>query len=184
MPKWKQNLPLHLTFSRIYFLPVLIPLILMNGLSWDISAAVLFILLSLTDAWDGALARKWNVVSSFGKFMDPVADKILVSSVLIALLQLNRVDPFLVIILLARDTFVGGIRSIAAADQLILDAKPTGKWKTGVQMSGIVMVILESLPGLPALGQAGRIVLWLSVVLSLLSGYEYFKAYRDSKKSR
>lgn len=164
-------------------MPVLIPLILMNGLSWDVSAAALFILLSLTDAWDGALARKWNVVSNFGKFMDPVADKILVSSVLIALLQLNRVDPFLVIILLARDTFVGGIRSVAAADQLILDAKPTGKWKTGVQMSGIVMVILESLPGLPSLGQAGRLVLWLSVVLSLLSGYEYFKAYRDSRKS-
>lgn len=183
MPKWKQNLPLHLTFSRIYFLPLLIPLILKNGLYWDISAAVLFVLLSLTDAWDGALARRWNVVSNFGKFMDPVADKVLVSSVLIALLQLNRVDAWLVIILLARDTFVGGIRSIAAADQLILDAKPTGKWKTGVQMSGIVMVILESLPGLPELGHAGRIVLWLSVVLSLLSGYQYWQAYRDSKKS-
>lgn len=113
--------------------------------------------------------------------MDPVADKILVSSVLIALLYLNRIDPWLVIILLARDTFIGGVRSIAAADQLILDAKPTGKWKTAFQMTGIVMVMLETLPGAPWFGDLGKVVLWLSVVLSLLSGYQYWKAYQDSK---
>lgn len=146
-------------------------------------AAFFFILLSLTDAWDGALARKWNVVSTFGKFMDPVADKIMVSGVLIVLLFLNRLDPWLVIILLSRDTFIGGVRSVAAADQLILDAKPTGKWKTVFQMTGIVLVTLETLPGLPWLGFAGRVVLWLSVVLSLLSGYEYWKAYSESKKT-
>ncbi len=183
MPKWKQNLPLHLTFSRIYALPLLIPVILHAGFMWDLAAAVLFILLSLTDAWDGALARKWGLVSNFGKFMDPVADKIMVSSVLIALLHMTRIDPWLVIILLARDTFIGGVRSIAAADQLILDAKSAGKWKTGFQMTGIVLVILETLPGVPWIGFAGRVILWLSVVLSLLSGYQYWQAYRNSRKT-
>lgn len=183
MPKWKQNLPLHLTFSRIYLLPLLLPLILQTGVVWDISASLLFVLLSLTDAWDGALARKWNAVSNFGKFMDPVADKVLVSSVLIALLHMNRIDMWLVIILLARDTFIGGIRAIAAADRLILDAKPTGKWKTGFQMAGIVMVMLETLPGAPWLGTAGRAVLWISVVLSLLSGYQYWHAYFEVRKA-
>jgi CDP-diacylglycerol--glycerol-3-phosphate 3-phosphatidyltransferase len=182
MQKWKQNLPLHLTFSRIYFLPLLIPLILQRGFLWDLAAAVLFILLSLTDAWDGALARKWNLVSNFGKFMDPVADKILVSTVLLTLLFLQKVDLTLVSILLARDTFIGGVRAIAAADHLILDAKSAGKWKTGFQMTGIVMVILESLPVAPWMGTLGRGVLWLSVVLSLFSGYQYWQAYKDSRK--
>src|SRR5688572_1464334 len=104
MPKWKRYLPIQLTFSRIYILVILMPLILHKGFWWDFAAALIFIFASLTDAWDGALARKWNLVSSFGKFMDPVADKILVSSVLIALLHLGRIDLWLVTVLLARDT--------------------------------------------------------------------------------
>lgn len=184
MQKWKQNLPLHLTFSRIYFLPLLIPMILHSGWQWDLAAGLLFILLSLTDAWDGALARKWNLVSTFGKFMDPVADKVLVSTVLLALLYLQKVELLLVIILLARDTFIGGVRSIAAADNLILDAKSAGKWKTGFQMTGITMVILESFPWVPYLGILGRTCLWFSVVLSLFSGYQYWQAYQDSRKGQ
>lgn len=183
MSNWKRFLVIQLTFSRVYLLPVLIPLILHQGFAWDLTAALLFALLSLTDAWDGALARKWNMVSNFGKFMDPVADKILVSSVLITLLYLNKIDPWLVMVLLARDTFIGGVRSAAAADHLIIDAKATGKWKTGFQMVGIVMVILETFPGLPWLGHGGRVVLWISVVLSLLSGYQYWQAYNETRKA-
>ncbi len=182
MPNWKRFLPIQLTFSRIYILPILIPLILHKGFAWDLSAALLFAFSSLTDAWDGALARKWNVVTSFGKFMDPVADKILVSSVLIVLLYMGKIDPWLVMVLLGRDTFIGGVRSAAAADNLIIDAKPTGKWKTGFQMVGIVMVILETFPGLPWLGSSGRVILWISVVLSLLSGYQYWQAYNQIRK--
>jgi CDP-diacylglycerol--glycerol-3-phosphate 3-phosphatidyltransferase len=184
IPAWKQTLPLHLTFSRVYFLPLMIPAILKTGWTWDIAAAVLFILLSLTDAWDGALARRWNVVSTFGKFMDPVADKILVSSVLLTLLSLQKVDLYLVLLFIARDTFIGGVRAIAAADHLILDAKSAGKWKTGFQMTGIVLVILESFPWAPWFGTLGRVVLWISVVLSLFSGYQYWQAYQDSKKPK
>lgn len=183
MQNWKRFLPIQLTFSRIYILPILIPLIVHEGYLWDIAAAILFAIASLTDAWDGALARKWNLVSSFGKFMDPVADKILVSSVLIALLYLNKIDPWLVMLLLGRDTFIGGVRSAAAADKLIIDAKPTGKWKTGFQMVGIVMVILETFPGAPWLGDSGRVILWISVVLSLLSGYQYWQSYNEIRKT-
>ena len=183
MQNWKRYLPIQLTFSRIYILVILIPLILHKGFWWDIGAAALFALASLTDAWDGALARKWNLVSSFGKFMDPVADKILVSSVLIVLLYMNKIDPWLVIVLLGRDTFIGGVRSAAAADKLIIDAKPTGKWKTGFQMVGIVMVILETFPSLPWLGDMGRVILWISVVLSLVSGYQYWQSYNEIRKT-
>ncbi len=183
MQNWKRFLPIQLTFSRIYILPILIPLIVHEGYMWDIAAAILFAIASLTDAWDGALARKWNLVSSFGKFMDPVADKILVSSVLIALLYLNKIDPWLVMLLLGRDTFIGGVRSAAAADKLIIDAKPTGKWKTGFQMVGIVMVILETFPGAPWFGDTGRVILWISVVLSLLSGYQYWQSYNEIRKT-
>lgn len=162
----------------------MILLILHGGWMWDVGAAALFILLSLTDAWDGALARKWNAVSNFGKFMDPVADKILVSSVLLALLSQSKVDLALVVILLARDNFISGVRAIAAADRLILDAKSAGKWKTGFQMTGIVLVILESFPWVSFFGPLGRVVLWISVVLSLFSGYQYWQAYQDSKNTK
>ncbi len=152
--------------------------ILLSGWVWAgwISAG-LFILASLTDWFDGMLARRFGVESNMGRLMDPIADKILVLGALIMLLSMGRVDPIMVFLFLARDTFIGGIRSVAAANNQIIGAKPFGKWKTGFQMTAIpCLLIYEPLWGLP-LANIGYYGLWVSVGLSLISGFEYTLGY-------
>jgi CDP-diacylglycerol--glycerol-3-phosphate 3-phosphatidyltransferase len=145
-------------------------------------AAALFILASLTDWWDGYFARKYDAVSNFGKFMDPIADKILVSSTLIMLIPSGRVDAVLVVLLIARDILIGGVRSVAAADNVIIDAKSSGKWKTAVQMIGIPAVLIrEPIFGLP-IHMIGYILLWVSVILSLISATQYLHGYFSRAK--
>ncbi len=171
------------TMARIYAVPFVIGVMLPNTLPWNIVAGVLFILSSITDYYDGYFARKYNAVSNMGKFMDPIADKILVTGVLIMLLYQAKVDPWMVILILSRDTFIGGIRSVAAADQIIIDAKPTGKWKTALQMGAIPALMIGSAnPWLPHVDQIGYVLLWVSVVLSLTSGLQYYQAYASKRK--
>lgn len=157
-------------------------LLMENPLSGYIAAA-LFIVASITDWADGYYARLFNAQSTMGKFMDPIADKILVSTILILLIPGGNVGPVLVILLLVRDILIGGIRSVAAADRLIIDAKATGKWKTAFQMVGIPCVLIETpILGIP-LVEIGRLTLWISVVLSLISGWQYIQLYRGSRKN-
>lgn len=178
---WKKKLPFHLSMSRVYALPLILFLMTREPLAEKFLAAVVFALASLTDYFDGHLARKWNVVTTLGKFLDPVTDKILVSSVLCYLLFQGKVDPYSVILLIARDTFIGGIRSVAATDKIIIDAKPAGKWKTGLQMGAIPLLILS--PYHDIFDKVGYGLLWISVILSITSGIEYFQGYLKSKKS-
>lgn len=182
--EFQKALPMRITLSRIFAVPAIVAMMWPNTLGWNIGAAVFFILASLTDYWDGYYARKYNAVSNFGKFMDPIADKILVTSVLAMLLAQGKIDAWMVIIILARDNFIGGIRSIAAADQIIIDAKPAGKWKTAMQMVAIPIVIIGSMePYVPYLDKIGYGVLWISVILSITSGIEYYVGYLKSRKS-
>jgi CDP-diacylglycerol--glycerol-3-phosphate 3-phosphatidyltransferase len=181
---WKKKLPMRLTWARIAMSPVLIVL-----LSFDASvamgywAAIVFTIASITDWFDGALARKYKVESTLGKFMDPIADKVLVSSVLIMLLPLGRVSPVMVIILLVRDILIGGIRSVAAADGVIIDAKNTGKWKTALQMLGIPALLIHNpIFGFPT-HDLGITLLWISAGLSIISGVQYTRAYFLAKRA-
>lgn len=196
--EWQKKLPIRLTMSRVYVVPVILLCLYPNRLFLDILAAVLFVAASITDYYDGYFARKYGVVSNMGKFMDPVTDKILVSSILIFLVALRKLDPYLVILLLVRDTFIGGLRSVAATDQIVIDAKTSGKWKTGLQMASIPAVMIadfskdlwpdwkdyshENLFSL--LGWTGYFVLWGSVVLSLLSGVQYYNIYLREKQRK
>jgi CDP-diacylglycerol--glycerol-3-phosphate 3-phosphatidyltransferase len=174
---WKHNLPMILTFSRAAAAPIILA-ILMSGWRWSgWAASVLFILASLTDWWDGALARRYKLESNMGRFMDPIADKILVLGAIVMLLAMGRVDPIMVFLFLARDTFIGGIRSVAAAENLIIAAKPFGKWKTAFQMVAVpLLLIYEPLFGVP-IADIGYYGLWVSVGLSLISGVEYTIGY-------
>ena len=118
-----------------------------------------------------------------GKFMDPIADKVLVATVLIMLIPTGRVRPELVLLLLARDILIGGIRSVAAADNVIIDAKAAGKWKTALQMISIPAILIATpLAGLP-LYELGAILLWVSVILSIFSGYQYVQLYFQNRKT-
>lgn len=178
IPAWKKRLPMWLTWGRIAVCPLIVLLLILNEPIHRWLAAAIFILASITDWVDGALARKYGAESNMGKFMDPIADKILVASALIMLIPSGHASPVMVLLLLARDILIGGIRSIAAADGVVIAAKPAGKWKTAVQMVGVpAMLIATPLFGLPIL-QFGQILLWISVVLSVLSGLQYVRLYQ------
>ncbi len=179
---WKHNLPMWITYSRIFFIPPLIYCLLLNTSTSNLVAALLFAMASITDYYDGYFARKYNAISNMGKFMDPVADKILVSSIFVMLVFLNKIDPYMVIIVLARDTYIGGLRAIAAADQFVIAAKPSGKWKTALQMGAIPFIMIGNFDNLPIATWAYW-VLWLSVILSLTSGFEYYLLYKAGLKN-
>lgn len=163
--------------------PILVAFLSLDKPMWTWMAAGLFIAASITDYFDGALARKYGVISNMGKFMDPIADKILVATVLIMLVPSGRIGPIVVLLLLSRDILIGGIRSVAAADRVIIDAKAAGKWKTGMQMVGIPALLIDiDLFGLSTV-DLGRGLLWVSVVLSIFSGYQYVQLYFENKKA-
>jgi CDP-diacylglycerol--glycerol-3-phosphate 3-phosphatidyltransferase len=169
--------------SRVFIVPFIVMAMIPNLPLWNAVAAGLFILASITDYFDGYYARKFNAVTNYGKFMDPIADKILVTSLLVMLLFRDRIDPYAVIILVARDNFIGGIRSVAAADQVIIDAKPAGKWKAALQMCAIPALILGVVEWFPYLYEFAYSVTWLSVFLSITSAIDYYRAYLLGRKS-
>lgn len=178
---WQQKLPMWITISRIILVPVIVTLMFPNVLMLNVTAAALFIIASISDYYDGYFARKYNAVSNMGKFMDPIADKILVTSILVMLIPTAKIDPIMVIIILARDTFIGGIRSVAAADGIVIDAKPTGKWKTALQMIAIPAVIIGDTWLKIPFEKIGYWTLWISVILSVTSGVQYYYGYLKSR---
>lgn len=192
MPSWKKKLPIQLTLSRVYILPFIIFFLYLNSFYYSFLAAILFIAASITDYFDGYYARKWNLVTNLGKFLDPVTDKILVISILIYLNSVGFVDPYLVIILTLRDTFIGGIRAAAATENVVIAAKSSGKWKTGVQMASIPAIMLGksyknefssyfSPDHFFLLGRIGYIFLWFSTVLSIISALQYYHIYKQNQ---
>ena len=172
------SLPLYLTISRIILVLPIAYLMSLNSTAGRVAATILFVVASITDYYDGYFARKWNAVSNLGKFLDPVADKILVSSVLILLLIQGLIDPWMVILFVARDTIIGGVRAAAAANGVVIDAQTTGKWKAALQMIAIPLIILNDLHSSFPNRNIGYGLLWLSVLLSLKSGFDYCMVYR------
>ena len=165
------------TYSRIAITPLIVATFYFSGAWVGWVAAAIFILASLTDWLDGYWARRYQAESAMGKFMDPIADKILVLGALIMLLDVGRVDPMMVLILLSRDIFIGGLRSVAAANSVIIAAKPFGKWKTALQMVAIPLLLINTSPfNIPA-AEIGYWALWVSVVLSVGSALQYTLGY-------
>ena len=152
----------YVTLARIALIPLVILFLLgrVNGL-----AAVFFLVLSFSDAIDGYIARRLNQVSELGKILDPIADKILVITVLIALVGLQKADPVPVMILLVREFLVQGVRISASQEKKVIAAIPLAKWKTAAHVLAVFMLIL-SLP-------LANLALWISVILSLVSGGVY-----------
>ena len=166
------NLPNKLTMGRIFAIPVFIVVFLMD---YRYAAAVIFILAALTDMLDGHIARKHNLVTNFGKLMDPLADKLLVMSALICLAQIGDVPGWMVIVILGREFIITGMRQVAAAQGIVIAAGTTGKIKTITQMIAIPLLILDNWPfsllsfNLPA----DQIFLWIALIMTVISGTEY-----------
>ncbi|MBR0596545.1 CDP-diacylglycerol--glycerol-3-phosphate 3-phosphatidyltransferase [Sinanaerobacter chloroacetimidivorans] len=164
------NLPNKLTLLRIILIPVFI-IVLMTGYYYI--SAVIFIVASATDALDGHIARKYNLITNFGKIMDPLADKLLVVSALICLVELGDVAGWMVIVILAREFTVTGLRAVAAAQGIVIAAGWSGKIKTVLQMIAVPALLLKNWPfvyvGIPF----ADIMLWASVIMTIVSGTEY-----------
>lgn len=190
------NLPNKLTISRIILIPFVVlfmlPIPFLGAQSsynifiqnyGMIIAVVLFGFASITDTMDGQIARKRGIVTTMGKFLDPIADKLLVTSVLIALVELNKISAWVAIIVISREFIVTGIRLLAADKNVIISASNIGKIKTVVQIIAIVVIMLESQvaiffkgwAGLPYIKTSADIILFLAIVLTLVSGYDYLK---------
>jgi len=174
----KQHLPTAISLSRVLLVPLIVFFLWPNEFRLNVIAAVLFVLGSITDYYDGYFARKYNAVSTLGKFIDPIADKILVTSTLICLIPSDRINPLMVILILTRDNLISGLRSVAAADGLIISAKPSGKWKTALQMVAIPIVILGD-----PFHTYGQIALWISVILTWTSAWEYWIDFKKANHS-
>jgi CDP-diacylglycerol--glycerol-3-phosphate 3-phosphatidyltransferase len=174
------NLPNRLTLSRIVIVPVIVVLLMLPGRWTCLIAALFFIMAGLTDLMDGRLARMNNQITNLGKFLDPLADKILVSSVLIMLVNNGWVPGWMAIIIICRDILVMGLRAIAADEGIVMAADKYGKLKTVLQIIALVpLVVHYELLGVPV-HDLGMIVLYISLVLTVFSGYNYFiTVYRN-----
>ena len=181
------NLPNKLTMLRIIMIPFFVFFLLSNIPGKDIIALVLFCAASLTDLADGKIARKYNLVTDFGKFMDPLADKILVISVMIAFVELRRFSAWLLIIVILREFAISGIRMIAASKNDVIAARMIGKVKTATQVVAISYLMFEPLLlkifGFGFTGYAnlqinaitiiGDVLLGISMVMVVVSGVDY-----------
>jgi CDP-diacylglycerol--glycerol-3-phosphate 3-phosphatidyltransferase len=169
------NIPNLLTFTRILLIPVFVVLFSTPDSDRSLMAAIVFVVAAVTDMLDGYLARKSGQVTKLGKLLDPIADKLLVLSALILLVNVDRVSALVAILIIARELGVTGIRAIAAGEGMIIAAETTGKYKMALQVVAIVMLILEgtSLVGLGNLHLAGIVTLYLSLVLGYVSGGQY-----------
>ncbi|WP_373600574.1 CDP-diacylglycerol--glycerol-3-phosphate 3-phosphatidyltransferase [Paraclostridium bifermentans] len=167
------NLPNKLTLFRIFLIPIFIIVMMINIPSKFLIACIIFIIASVTDAMDGHIARKYNLITDFGKFMDPLADKLLVISALTTMIEYNLVAAWMVIIIVARELTVSILRAIAAADGKVIAASSGGKLKTISQMVAIVVLLLGAHTGSILLINIGKITILIATLLTLYSGWEY-----------
>ena len=173
-----KDIPNWLTMSRIILIPiVLIAMYFENSVFGHRFAAGLFLYACITDFFDGYLARIWNVQSLVGKFLDPIADKLLVGSVMVMLVYYDRTDLFPAIAIIAREILVSGLREFLATIKVSMPVSKLGKYKTFVQMTAIFILILDNKGlGIAYTNAIGNAILWIAAGLTILSGYIYCKA--------
>lgn len=173
----EMNLPNSITMVRIFLVPVFLLLVLIKIPYGALLAAAVFTLAAFTDGLDGYLARRNKQVTDLGKILDPLADKLLVSAALIALVEMHKLPSWIVVLILGREFAITGLRTVAASKGLIIAASKLGKWKTLTQILAIIMILTEdswTAPTLPTALVAGRVILGVAVVLTIWSGIDYW----------
>ena len=177
------NLPNKLTVFRMILIVPFVILLLGGHAGWgwfdaafggieaytDYIALVIFVIASLTDMLDGKIARKYNLVTNFGKFMDPLADKLLVCSAMICLIDMDRIPAWIVIVIISREFIISGFRLVASDNHVVIAASYWGKFKTTFQ---VIMVILM-IANIQALNILTQIVMWIALALTIISLIDY-----------
>lgn len=169
----KMNLANKLTIVRIFLVPVFMVILLMDMPFRDYIATGVFIIAASTDMLDGHIARSRNQITKFGKFMDPLADKLLVSAALIMLIELGRIPAWVVVIIIAREFAITGLRILAASEGITIAASVWGKFKTISQMIAIVVLLLNNYPFSLFNIPFDTIMIVLSVIFTIISGADY-----------
>ena len=167
------NLPNKLTVLRVCMIPFFVVMLLLNGgenQTYRYIAAAIFIVASLTDMLDGKIARKYNLVTNFGKFMDPLADKLLVCSALICLVDLKQLPAWMVIVIISREFIISGFRLVASDNGIVIAASYWGKFKTVSQMALIIVLIMD-LGGV--WNVVGTVLTWVALFLTVVSLIDY-----------
>ena len=177
------NLPNKLTVFRVILIVPFVLVMLGSYAEWawymalfggiagyaDYIALAIFIIASLTDLLDGRIARKYNLVTNFGKFMDPLADKLLVCAALICLVEMDRIPAWIVIIIMSREFIISGLRLVAADNRVVIAANYWGKFKTTFQMVMVCLMIAN----IDALAVLTQLVMWIAVLLTVISLIDY-----------
>ncbi len=178
------NLPNKLTILRIVLVPFFVAILLTNcfGDSSKWVALAIFIIASLTDMLDGKIARKYNLVTNFGKFMDPLADKLLVCSAMICLIELQRLAAWIVIIIIAREFIISGFRLVASDNGVVIAASMWGKVKTVFQMA-MVIILIADLPG-GFFKTAEVIITYAALILTVISLIDYIIKNKNVLKEK
>jgi CDP-diacylglycerol--glycerol-3-phosphate 3-phosphatidyltransferase len=175
------NIPNALTLLRIFFVPVLVALLVQEkmmvqvgpwALSNELVALCVFLVAAFTDLLDGYLARRWNQITTVGMLLDPIADKLLISASLVALVQIHRVPGWMAVLIIGREFAVSGLRSIAAAEGYTIAAGELGKSKMVAQVAAIALVLLSI--DFPVYETAAHACLWGSMAFALASAAQYF----------
>lgn len=173
------NLPNRLTLLRIFLIPVFVVLMMLDINNNFLISCIVFIVASITDFLDGYLARKNNLVTDFGKFMDPLADKLLVLSALICMIEYDLVAGWMVIIIVARELTVSILRAIAAADGKVIAASSGGKVKTTSQMIAIILLLIGANFANATLLLVGTVFMYIATIVTLYSGIDYLYKNKD-----
>ncbi len=172
-------LPNLLTLARIFAIPFIIVCFYVDGFFSHLVATILFVVACITDFFDGYLARQWQQVSAFGRFLDPVADKLLVSTILLMLSGvgiINGIHLIAATIILAREIIVSGLRQFMAEMRVRVPVTRYAKWKTAMQMFSITCLLSSAMfPDMPTIRQLGLFLLWIAVVMTVFTGARYLK---------
>lgn len=180
------NLANKLTMLRIFLVPIFLIFMAVKDIPYGREVATfIFILASLTDKLDGYIARSRNQITNFGKFMDPLADKLLVTAALVSLVELHIVPSWVAMIIIAREFAVSGLRTIAASEGTVIAASWWGKIKTVIQIVAIIVALLLNLEGLapslkPILTNLTNVFMGAAVIITIISGVDYFVKNKDS----
>jgi CDP-diacylglycerol---glycerol-3-phosphate 3-phosphatidyltransferase len=179
------NLPNRITAARILLIPVIMvflqvqtfPVIHLSNFTItynQILATFVFIIAASTDGLDGYIARKRKLVTNLGKLLDPLADKLLVTAVLVYLVELGKINAWIVIVIIGREFAVTGLRQIALLEGIVMAASKLGKWKTGIQITAIIALLLNNFPFNFIDIRFDLISSWAAVIITVYSGVDYF----------
>lgn len=171
------TLPNGVTAIRILAIPVILILLFTSGRLYQLITALFFLSAALTDTLDGYLARRRGMVTTLGKFLDPLADKLLIVTALIALIPARNIPAWMVIVIVGREIAVTGLRGIAASQEIVISASTLGKYKTVFEVASIALLILDRTYLSVDCRLWGMVFLWVALVIAVLSGFDYFKKF-------